>query len=192
MSKLSCSRARYWLQLYVDERLDVRRLPTLEAHLDTCSACRRELASLEEIRGALAATNLEREPENLTGQIMVRVAAVEARRARARAAARPFSVRWGDAVLAALLASVATLSFILLDPTLRATIPAAFMRSFPSVAALLMAPGPGSIAWIAWIVWVATGVGIALWFAGAEARSTWRRSLSERVPRQLLTQLREM
>lgn len=186
-----CSRARYWLQLYIDERLDMRRLPTLEAHLDTCIACRRELAALEEIRGALAGANLEREPANLTERIMARVAAVETHRARARAAARPFSLRWGDAVLAALLASIATLSFILLDPTLRSTVPVAFVRSFPNIAALLMAPGPGSIAWIAWVVWVATGVGIAIWFAGAEARSTWRRSLSERVPRQLLAQLRE-
>lgn len=192
MSKLPCSRARYWLQLYIDERLDVRRLPALETHLDTCPACRHELAALEEIRGALAVANLEREPAHLTEQIMARVAAMETRRARTRAAAASFSLRWGDAVLAALLASVATLSFVLLDPTLRSTVPVAFVRSFPSIVALLMAPGPGSIAWVAWIVWVATGAGIAIWFAGAEARSTWRRSLSERVPRQLLTQLREL
>ncbi len=191
MKPISCARARYWLQLYVDERLDVRRLPELEQHLDTCAACRAELTALEMIRGALSATNLEREPANLTAQILARVAAVETRRAQVRAAARPFAVRWGDALLAALLASVATLSFVLLDPTLRATLPAAFVHSFPDFVALLMAPGPGSIAWIAWIVWVATGLVLAVWFAGAEARSTWRRSLSERVPRQLLTQLRE-
>lgn len=192
MTTISCARARYWLQLYVDERLDVRRLPVLEQHLGACAACRAELTALETIRGALAPTNLEREPANLTLQIMARVAAVESRRAHARTAARPFAVRWGDALLAALLASVATLSFVLLDPTLRATLPAVFMRSFPHVAALLTAPGPGSIAWVAWFVWVATGLGLAIWFAGAEARSTWRRSLSERVPHQLLTQLREL
>lgn len=189
MSRLSCSRARYWLQLYVDERLDVRRLAPLEEHLSVCIACRQELAALEAIRFALRPVNLEREPANLTAQIMARVAAVESR--HARAAARSFTLRWGDALLAALLASVATISFVLLDPTLRTTLPAAFIHSFPSVAALLAAPGPGSIAWIAWIVWVVTGLGLAIWFAGAEARSTWRRSLSERVPRQLLAQLRE-
>lgn len=189
MSALSCSRARYWLQLYVDGRLDLRRLPPLEEHLNACAACRGELAVLETIRSALEQPNLEREPANLTAQILARVAAAEAR--RTRAAARPFGLRWGDALLAALLASIATLSFVLFDPTLRATLPAAFMRSFPSVALWLTAPGPGSIAWIAWIVWVVTGLSLAIWFAGAEARSTWRRSLSDRVPRQLLAQLRE-
>ena len=192
MIALTCSRARVWLQLYVDERLDVCRLPALEQHLDACADCRRELAALEAIRCALVPTNLEREPATLTAQIMARVAVLESRRAYVRAAGSSFGVRWGDALLAALLASIATLSFVLLDPTLRATLPAVFVRSFPSLAALLLAPGPGSIAWIAWIVWVATGLGLAIWFAGAEARSTWRRNLSERVPRQLLGQLREL
>lgn len=192
MTAMSCSRARIWLQLYIDERLDVRRLSALERHLDTCTACRKELTALEAIRGALAPTNLEREPANLTAQILARVAAVELRRARARAVSRPFAVRWGDALLAALFASIATLSFVLLDPTLRATLPAVFTHSFPVIASLLLAPGPDSIAWIAWIVWVSSGLTLAVWFAGAEARSSWRRSVSGRVPRQLITQLREL
>ncbi|HLZ23616.1 MAG TPA: anti-sigma factor [Ktedonobacterales bacterium] len=185
---MSCTHARRELQLYADGRLAPRALAPLEAHLAHCAACRDELAALEAICATLAEMPLEPEPRNLTTLVMVRVATYEARRVREQE--RQFSLRWADTLLAALLASAATLGFVLLDPVLRATFPAAFSRAFPALVALLAAHGPGSIPWVAWIVWVAAGLGLAIWFAGSEARAAWRRGITDRMAHQHMPQLR--
>lgn len=185
---MTCTHARRQLQIYVDGRLAPRHFAPLEAHLAHCAACRDELVALEALCAALAETSLEPEPRNLTALVLGRVATYEARRARAQD--RPFTLRWADALLAVLLASIATLCFVLFDPSLRTTFPEAFSHTFPEVVSLLSAPGPGSIAWIAWVVWVAAGLGLALWFAGSEARAAWRRSIAGRIPRQHMPQLR--
>jgi len=185
---MTCTQASRQIQTYVDGRLAPRALAPLESHLAHCAACREELAALEAICATLAQTSMEPEPRNLTTLVLVRVAAYEAQRTRERE--RQFSLRWADTLLAALLASVATLGFVLLDPSLRDTFPAAFSHMFPALVSLLSAPGPGSIAWIAWIVWVAAGLGLAIWFAGAEARATWRRSIVARIPREHIPQFR--
>ena len=62
-------------------------------------------------------------------------------------------------------------------------------RTFPDIVAVLLAPGPGSIAWLAWLVWITAGVALTLWLAGREVRAAWRRSLAQRLPS--LPQLRE-
>lgn len=185
---MTCTHASRQIQLYVDGRLAPRALAPLEAHLAGCAACRAELEALEMICASLVELPLEPEPRNLTALVLARVAGYEAQRTRERE--RQFSLHWADALLAALLASVATLGFVLLDPALRATFPAAFSHAFPALVSLLGAPGPGSIAWIAWIVWVFAGLGLAVWFAGSEARATWRRSITERIPREHMPQLR--
>jgi anti-sigma factor RsiW len=200
MSGITCARARGWLNLYVDGRLPLGRLRTLEEHVLGCAACRRELVMLEGIREALRedaaeAAETAPEPAELHALIVARIATYEARRREARAAVAAakvatrsagagasFGLRWADALLAATLATLSTLVFVLLDPGLRAAVPAALLRSFPVVAALLNAPGPGAVAWAAWLVWIVAGVGLALLFAGAEVRMQWRRSLAARLP----------
>jgi hypothetical protein len=177
---MNCSRAEKLLNLYVDGRLDVRRLPLLEEHVHSCAVCRAKLAVFEAVRESLADDRPVAEPPGLTERILARVAAFEAR--RVAAPARQFTLRWADGLLAALLATLTTLLFILLDPSLRASLPQDISRAFPGVVALLNVSGPGSIAWVAWIVWVAAGLALTIWFAGAEVRSSWRRSLSERIP----------
>lgn len=191
-SGIGCSRARGWLNLYVDGRLPLRRLRTLEEHVLGCAACRRELALLEGIREALREDEAAAlEPAELHALIVARIAAYETSRreaqaaitaAQARTGASSFGLRWADALLAAALATVSTLAFVLLNPDLRGAVPAALLRSFPVVAALLNAPGPGAVAWAAWLVWIVAGVGLALLFAGAEVRMQWRRSLAARLP----------
>lgn len=207
MSGITCARARGWLNLYVDGRLPLGRLRALEAHVLGCAACRRELMMLEGIREALredaaeAEAEAAPEPAELHALIVARIAAYETRRREARAAVAAakvagagmgasFGLRWADALLAAALATLSTLVFVLLDPGLRAVVPAALLRSFPGVAALLSAPGPGAVAWAAWLVWIVAGVGLALLFAGAEVRMQWRRALAARLPQ--LPQLRQL
>jgi len=201
MSAITCARARGWLNLYVDGRLPLGRLRALEEHVLGCAACRHELAMLEGIREALhgGAAEAAPEPAELHALIVARIAAYEARRREAQAAVAAakavgagasFGLRWADALLAAALATLSTLLFVLLDPGLRMAVPAALLRSFPGVAALLSAPGPGAVAWAAWLVWIVVGVGLALLFAGAEVRMQWRRSLAARLPQ--LPQLRQL
>jgi anti-sigma factor RsiW len=186
---ITCARAAYWLQLYVDGRLQERHLAPLEAHLLGCDACRQELATLDSICSALHSLPLEQEPADLTNRILARVAAYEERRAATRAA--DFGVRWADTLLAALLASISTVLFIALDPALRRTVPEAVAHAFPGLIVLMQAPGPGSVPLVAWVVWITTGTLLALWFAGSEARSSWRRSISARMPRVNVPQLRQ-
>ncbi len=177
---MNCSRAEKWLNLYVDGQLDVRRLPVLEEHVHTCVACRARLDVFEAVRESLADYQPVAEPPGLTERILARIAAFEA--SRVATPARQFGLRWADGLLAAVLATLTTLLFVLLDPSLRASLPQDISHAFPGVVALLNTSGPGSIAWVAWIVWVTAGLALTVWFAGAEVRSSWRRSLSERIP----------
>ena len=173
---ISCRRATLWLQLYTDGRLDVSHLAALEAHLQACAACRANFAAFDLISQIAAERGAVPEPPGLAALIMARIAAFDAhRRAVPR---RPFGLRWGDALLAALLATMSTIAFVLLTPSLRTTLPGTFAHTFPDVVSLLLTPGPGSIAWVAWIAWIAAGLGLTLWLAGAEARSAWRRTVA--------------
>ncbi|MFI5273710.1 MAG: anti-sigma factor family protein [Ktedonobacterales bacterium] len=170
-----CRWASDQLQLFVDGRLDVRQLSRLEAHLDGCSACRAALAAFELVAEASAERMEVSVPEDLTHLIMARIAAYEVTR-RAEAAVR-FVPSARDGLLAALLATVSTVLFVLLIPALRDSA----ARAFPLLPALLSARGPDSIAWSVWAVWIASGAGLALWLAGAEVRASLRRRLSERL-----------
>jgi predicted anti-sigma-YlaC factor YlaD len=170
-----------WLQLYMDGRLEAARLPALEAHLASCAACRELLAAYELIGSATGEREDVVVPPELTGLILARVADFERQRLAARE--RHFAPRWTDGALAIALATLSTLLFVLLDPTLRAAVPQAVAHSFPLVPEMLAAPGPGAIAWSAWVVWIASGVGLTLWLAGAEVRAQWRKRLAARLAR---------
>lgn len=173
---MTCLRAKMLLNLYVDGRLPLRRFAILEDHLRDCAACRAELAHLELVAQALAETAPVAEPEGLTALILARIAGYEVGRARSREWA--FALRWGDAMLAAVLASLTTLVFVFLDPHLRTGIfagLAAFRDQFAG-------PGTSVSAWLVWLVWIGVGCVLTLWLAGAQLRTSWRRSLSQRIP----------
>jgi anti-sigma factor RsiW len=70
------------LHAYADGELDAAEAAAVEAHLETCAACRAELAAVRELKAALQALDFsELAPEGLSAGIRNRVA-----RARARAA----------------------------------------------------------------------------------------------------------
>lgn len=176
---MNCGRAQQDLQLYIDGRLDQRKFSLVEAHLDTCVDCRQALALYEVVQAALTEQRAEREPANLTALIMSRIALSEWR--KASPAVQPFAWRWSDALLATLFGTVSTLLFLLIHPALRTPFLMMIDHSFPVLAALVQAEGPGSIPWIAWIIWITAGIGLTVWLAGAEVRATWRRSLTQRL-----------
>src|SRR5262245_19009115 len=106
---MRCGQARGQLHQYIDGRLPATRLGALEGQLAECAACRRELLLLEAIGKAVAGDVWQPEPPHLTALILARVATYEAERrgvpAHARAKTRSgFAPRWGDAVLAGVLA----------------------------------------------------------------------------------------
>lgn len=184
---MNCSRAITLLNLYVDGRLPARRFAALEQHVGDCAACRAELTRLELITSSLAEAPLVAEPERLTTLILARIAGYEANRARAeanraRTHERSFAPRWGDAVLAAVLASLTTLLFVFLDPHLRAGILANVSSVGVQFSTLISTSGQGASGWIVWSVWIGAGCALAVWLAGAQVRSTWRRSLAQRIP----------
>lgn len=176
-----CRRANVWLQLYVDGRLDPRRLPALEQHLDACAECRAALSAYEVVAQSAGMPEGAPEPAQLTALILARIAAYEAQKQShgqtVAAQRRQFALRWADALLAAMLATVSTLLFALLNPGVRE----AMAHTFPLAATMLGAPGPGAIAWSAWIVWIASGTGLTLVLAGGEVRTAWRKRLIARL-----------
>lgn len=172
-----CRRANGLLQLYIDGRLDPRHLPALEAHLDGCADCRAALAAYELVAQSAGLPEGAPDPAQLTVSIMARIAAHESQKHGQLAARRQFAPRWADALLAALLATLSTLLFAMLNPGVRVTM----AHAFPLAATVLGAPGPGAIAWSVWVVWIATGMGLTLLLAGAEVRATWRKRLAARL-----------
>ena len=184
---MSCVRALHWLQLYIDERLDPRLLQKLEMHVSVCANCRHELVMLEQIAASLHARVLA-EPADLHDRVMRRVAEAEVRRAAARTIR--FAVHWSDGLLAALLATISTFVFVLMDAQLRVAVPMELARAFPGVANVLAAGSPGSTSLLAWIIWTVSGTALALWLAGPEVRITWRDELVSHLP--ALPSLRDM
>lgn len=179
---MKCERVRVWMQLYLDGRLPVRRLARLEHHLGDCAACRAELGQMEAICQAASVPLPVREPEHLTSAIMARVALVETRRSHARAR-RDFTWGWGDALLAALLATLATALLLALQPQLWHPVALALDQVLETAHHGLLAALGNSPEWLLWVVWVGAGVLLTLGFAGAEVRANWRRALLARLPR---------
>jgi hypothetical protein len=178
---MTCARVGGWLQLYVDGRLNVRHLVRLEEHLETCEACRGDLLLLEIVCQGSAGLEPVDEPAELTAAIMRRIAELEARRARA-AAWRIFQPGWGDAILAAILATLATALFMVFEPALWHTSSSALVQALAPAERAAAALYLNWSSWLAWLVWVGVGLLLAFWFAGGEVRASWRRTLLARLP----------
>src|SRR5436305_14064549 len=76
---MHCTEAGRQLQLYIDGRLSVEQVRLQEGHVAGCTACRAELAMLEEIFHHLSTMQMVAEPENLHAQIMQRIPMSELR-----------------------------------------------------------------------------------------------------------------
>ncbi len=189
---MKCARASEWLSLYLDGRLDMRRLARLENHLIGCATCRHELARLRLMELALREERSVDEPAGLTEHVMRRISAYEAQRAseaalaRQRTAARQAerAQAWRAAGARRVLAlAVALAAFIVWAqvavPTL---LPGFAARLAPDVLQLLSSPGPYAIAWSIWIAGAALAIGVGAWAARTEASMELRRALADRLP----------
>ncbi|HEX9058098.1 MAG TPA: zf-HC2 domain-containing protein [Ktedonobacterales bacterium] len=179
---MTCARAAKWLQLYVDGRLDVRHLARLEEHVQECPTCRDDLLLLEIVCQASSALAPTSEPIDLTEAIMLRVAELERRRAAATQP-RVFTPVWADALLAGIMATIATATFLIFQPGLRLMLVSMMAQTLVSLERGAATDLSGLAPWVAWVVWVGIGVALTLWLAGSEVRNGWRRNLMARLPR---------
>lgn len=189
---MRCGRASSWLNLYIDGRLDVRRLSRLEGHLLTCPACRGELARLRMMQAVLREERMVEEPAQLTEHVMGRISAYEAQRAseaalaRQRAAARKIerAQAWRGVGARRALALVLALAAVVVwaQMTTPALLSGMAARLGPNLLQLLVTPGPDEIAWSVWIAGGALAVGVFTWLARTDASEELRRALADRLP----------
>jgi anti-sigma factor RsiW len=179
---MTCKRAAYWLQLYIDGRLERTRLARLEQHLAICGACPQELALLEQIRDGARASELVAEPAELTERILYRIAAYEARHAARAEEWLPGVPRWAIGWRSAVVALLVFAALALLQPGAFATLSDTLSRHATNAYTLLMAPGPDAISWGVWVGGLVAALLLTVWFARADASSAWRRAISERLP----------
>ena len=62
---MKCEAARPQLESYFDGELDRAAVDEIEAHLSACSACRAELAALEQLRAAFRMVPRQHAPADL-------------------------------------------------------------------------------------------------------------------------------
>lgn len=189
---MRCGRASGWLSLYIDGRLNVRRLSRLERHLTTCAECRRDLARLRLMQAALREERMVDEPPRLTEHVMRRISAYEAQRAsdaalaRQRAAARKIerAQAWRSVgVRRALTLAIALVAFIVwAQVTTPRLLPGMAARLGPNLLQLLVTPGPDEIAWSVWIAGAALALAVCTWLARTDASEEFRRALADRLP----------
>ena len=181
---MHCTEAGRQLQLYIDGRLSLEQMRLLEEHVAECTACREELAMLEEVSHHLSTMQMVAEPVNLHEQIMQRVAM-----SAPRSSTQPFS-SWrpslGDLLAAILLATVATLGSVLEQPTLRALLPIgnghdSLSIVFMHVVHMLTLVDSNTLIFALWIVGTILGIFITLAFAGNEMRSQWFKAMMDRL-----------
>lgn len=178
---MHCKEASRLIQLYIDSRLTLDQTRALEAHITSCAACHAELNLLEEAADDLHDFKLVAEPEDLTAQIMQRVAISPVR------SSTPLRPSLPEILIAIFLATIATLAFILQQPALRALLPIAnghdslslaFIRTLHMLTTIDM----GTITLALWVVGTFLGVCITLLLAGNEVRSQWFRAMMDRLP----------
>ncbi|HEX8997812.1 MAG TPA: zf-HC2 domain-containing protein [Ktedonobacterales bacterium] len=189
---MRCGRASSWLNLYIDGRLDVRRLSRLEGHLLTCPACRGELARLRMMQAVLREERMVEEPAQLTEHVMGRISAYEAQRASEAALARQRAAAlkieraqaWRGVGARRALALVLALAAVVVwaQMTTPALLSGMAARLGPNLLQLLVTPGPDEIAWSVWIAGGALAVGVFTWLARTDASEELRRALADRLP----------
>jgi anti-sigma factor (TIGR02949 family) len=184
---MRCKEATRQLQLYLDNRLTIDQARALEAHIATCATCLEDLKIFEEVISNLQLFKVVAEPDDLNAQIMSRVAMTASQR---NISSSRFSL-WRPTLLeilvAAILATVATLGTILQQPSIRALLPIAnghdvLSRAIISSLHSLMTIDSNTLILALWIVGTILGVCITLILAGSEMRSQLYKAMMERLP----------
>ena len=184
---MRCKEATQQLQLYLDNRLNIQQVRTLEAHLAFCNACLEELTNFETVVNNLQTFKVVVEPNDLNAQIMRRVAIAASQR---NTPASRFSL-WRPSLLeilvAATLATIATIGTILQQPSIRAILPFAnghdgLSLAFLNILHTLMTIDSITLILALWIGGTILGICITLIFAGSEMRTQWFKAMMERLP----------
>lgn len=187
---MRCTQANKQFQLYLDHQLTLRQTRILEAHMVNCQTCRTQLQALEGVVAGLQALKFVAEPADMHAMIMRKVALNTGRQQQPSQQATPFSLfrpSLVEMLVASLLATVATLSILLQQPSLRMLLPATnghdfFSRAITLVARTLMSFDTNTLILTLWVVGTILGVGITLAVAGNEMRSQWFKAVVERLP----------
>jgi hypothetical protein len=189
---MRCTRAVHQLQLYIDHQLTLKETRLLEEHIASCPDCQAELLFLEEVAGSLSTFKLVVEPTNMHEQIMQKVALTPVHKQsqqREQHATRYslFRPSLAEILAASLLATVATLSILLQQPSLRAMLPSAnghnvLSRFYMQVVHTLTSIDANTLILALWIVGTIVGVCITLAVAGNEMRTQWFKAMLERLP----------
>ncbi|HEV2662619.1 MAG TPA: zf-HC2 domain-containing protein [Ktedonobacteraceae bacterium] len=181
---MQCAKADQQLQLYLDKRLTIKQVRSLEAHVATCSACQQSLYWLEMVAQDLRYVVMVPEPPDLTSVIMQRVALAPRQREVDYTLLRP---SLHEFLVMIVLSTIVMLGVILGQPSLRAVLPVVnghdvLSQIFLSMAHLFIDVNSGMLMWIFWIVGTLLGVWITLALAGAEMRTEWLKAMMDRLP----------
>lgn len=182
---MRCSEASKQIQLYIDNKLILRQVRELEAHIALCASCRQELSSLEEVAGSLYSFTLVAEPPDLMEAIMQRIAvSTQQYDSHSFKLWRP-SLRELMAVI--ILATITTMGIILGQPSLRAVLPIAnghdvISLFFLNILHVLTTTEGSTILLILWVVGTILGICITLALAGSEMRTQWYKVMMDHLP----------
>ncbi len=184
---MRCKEATRQLQLYLDNRLTIKQTRALEAHVTNCAACLEELAILEEVIDSLQTFKVVTEPDDLNAQIMRKVAIAASQRNMPAPRYSLWRPTLLEILVAAILATIATLGTILQQPSIRALLPIANGHDALSLAfmhslQLLMTIDSNTLILVFWIVGTILGICITLVLAGSEMRSQLFKAMMERLP----------
>lgn len=191
---MHCTKATSQLQLYIDHQLTLRQTRILETHVASCPSCHAELNLLEEIACGLNTLKFINEPTNMHEQIMQKVALNATRKQQTQRQKQVQAARFSlfrpslaEILAAILLATVATLSILLQQPSIRALLPITnghdfFSRFYMQVVHMLTSIDTNTLILALWIVGTILGVCITLAVAGSEMRTQWFKAMMERRP----------
>jgi predicted anti-sigma-YlaC factor YlaD len=184
---MRCKEATQQLQLYLDNRLTIQQVRTLEAHLAFCDACLEELTVFETVVNDLHTFKVVVEPDDLNAQIMRRVAIAGSQRHTSPSRFALWHPSLLEILVAATLATIATMGTILQQPSIRSLLPFANGHDGLSLAYLnilhaLTTVDSTTLILALWIAGTIIGVCITLIFAGSEMRTRWLKAMMERLP----------
>ncbi len=190
---MRCDKATRMLQFYIDRQLTLKQTRLLEAHIADCHACREEVHLLEEVACGLNTLKFVAEPTNMHEQIMQKVALNSLRQQQQRHRQRQ-RVRYSlfrpsllEILAAVLLATVATISILLQQPSLHALLPVAnghdiLSRMYTQIIHALTSIDTNTLTMSLWVVGTLLGVCITLIVAGSDMRTQWFKAVMERLP----------
>jgi anti-sigma factor RsiW len=115
---MRCDRFDTRLDVYIDGELPAEELVTLEAHLEECPACRRELEGRRELRRVFRERPRVTAPSGLQERILAAAATEQVGERTGRLAGSQDPRWWRRARWPLALAAAASLAFVVLLPSL--------------------------------------------------------------------------